>query len=144
MFSHLGARTDLASRRLPSVFQILRRQSDGAERVQHDVRSDVRVAVHHDMRDQLRTILDHHVGADRAVRAYANSNAKFGASRDDGSAVNECRLSHNHFGHCIHIGGSLVRSCSGKAAKLRLRARLDQLNHYCRMFPKHRVTNCFK
>ena len=49
VLADLGARADLAARRLAGIFQILRRESDGAERIQHHVGTDPGMPVHNNM-----------------------------------------------------------------------------------------------
>jgi hypothetical protein len=87
MLADLRARADLAARRLALVFEVLRRQTHRAEREQHRVRPDARVAVHHDMRDEFGAILDHRIGSDRAERADADVRADLRLVRHDRGRV---------------------------------------------------------
>ena len=74
VLAHLGARTDLAARRLPRYFRSCGARPTVQNGYSTASGTDVCVAVDHDMRYQFGPILDHHVGTDRAVGTYANSD----------------------------------------------------------------------
>ncbi len=112
VLAHLSAGADLATCRLVAVFEVLRRQADRAEGVEHDLGADARVAIDHDMRDELRAVLDDGVGTDGAVRADAHAGAEFGATLDDGGGVDggACGVRHDQAGGGIHGTDSFVHA----------------------------------
>jgi hypothetical protein len=64
MLADLRARADFASSRLAPVFQVLRREANGAERKQNHARADRRVTIDDDVGDQLSAVLNRYVGTD--------------------------------------------------------------------------------
>ncbi len=108
VLAHLGARADLAARRLAGIFQVLRREADGAERIQHHVRADPRVPVHDHMRHQLDAVIDRHVRADRAEGPDPDPHTQLGAACDHGGGMDDStgRPQRNRVGHGIHSGAS--------------------------------------
>jgi hypothetical protein len=83
MLAHQGPGADLTPCGLVSVFHVLRREADGAERKELGIFADACVTLHHDMRYQLRTGFDHDVGPHRAKRPDFHPAAKFSAMRHD-------------------------------------------------------------
>ena len=82
VLAHLGPRADHALRRLAPVLEVLRRQADGAERVQHRFGADAGAPCHDDVRNQLGAGLDHHVRANMAPRPDLGTG-HLGARLDD-------------------------------------------------------------
>ena len=116
VLADLGARADHAAGWLALVFQVLRRQANRAERIQHHAGADAGVPVHHDMGDEIGPIPDDRVRTNRAERADLHANAKLraGGNRrarmDADAGGNLARSGIGNIDDCIHSVSSFVVS----------------------------------
>ena len=144
---HQSAGTDFTPRRLTLVFEVLRRQTHGAEREQLRVLADARVTLDDDVRDQFRAGLENHVWTDGAERSDLNPGSEFRPMRDNGCWVNTdpSGAVWASVGHCIHDlsvpWSEFLRPHINGPHPLRPLTQTrgprhcHQLNHCCPMFP---------